>query len=125
MLRLQNDYSVSKCSKGGSCRHKNLAADPAGAVGPLSLFTAVWGGPRGELPIHLESAAFVFHMSRTTPEIIGSPRAACSEPVQRFLACPFSQPNPTPQTRGCLKTARARLTGMSGACLLQWKVPTF
>ena len=40
--------------------------------------------------IHLESAAFMFHMSITTQGITGSLRAACSEPVQRFLACPFS-----------------------------------
>ena len=38
----------------------------------------------------LESAAFVFHMNATTQGITGSLRAACSEPVQRFLACPFS-----------------------------------
>src|SRR5882762_2011057 len=54
--------------------------------------------------IHLESAAFVFHINNTTQGITGSLRAACSEPVQRFLACPFSQPKPTPQTRGCLQT---------------------
>ena len=40
--------------------------------------------------IDLESAAFVFHMTTTTQGITGSLRAACSEPVQRFLACPFS-----------------------------------
>jgi len=40
--------------------------------------------------IHLESAAFVFHITDTTQGITGSLRAACSEPVQRFLACPFS-----------------------------------
>ena len=40
--------------------------------------------------IHLESAAFVFHINGTTQGITGSLRAACSEPVQRFLACPFS-----------------------------------
>jgi hypothetical protein len=40
--------------------------------------------------IDLESAAFLFHMNRTTQGITGSLRAACSEPVQRFLACPFS-----------------------------------
>jgi hypothetical protein len=40
--------------------------------------------------IDLESAPFVFHMSITTQGITGSLRAACSEPVQRFLACPFS-----------------------------------
>jgi hypothetical protein len=40
--------------------------------------------------IHLESAVFVFHINSTTQGITGSLRAACSEPVQRFLACPFS-----------------------------------
>jgi hypothetical protein len=40
--------------------------------------------------IHLESAVFMFHMKATTLGITGSLRAACSEPVQRFLACPFS-----------------------------------
>jgi hypothetical protein len=40
--------------------------------------------------IDLESAAFVFHINGTTQGITGSLRAACSEPVQRFLACPFS-----------------------------------
>src|SRR5258705_6026506 len=58
--------------------------------------------------IHLESAAFVFHINNTTQGITGSLRAACSEPVQRFLACPFSQPKPTPQTRGCLQDTLAR-----------------
>jgi hypothetical protein len=43
-----------------------------------------------DLPIHLESAAFVFHINHTTQGITGSLRAACSDPVQRFLACPFS-----------------------------------
>src|SRR3954470_16876348 len=60
------------------------------------------------LRIHLESAAFVFHMKITTQGITGSLRAACSEPVQRFLACPFSQPKPTPPTRGCLQDTLAR-----------------
>jgi hypothetical protein len=40
--------------------------------------------------IHLETAAFVFHINATTQGITGSLRAACSDPVQRFLACPFS-----------------------------------
>jgi hypothetical protein len=40
--------------------------------------------------IHLESAALVLHMNNTTQGITGSLRAACSDPVQRFLACPFS-----------------------------------
>src|ERR1700722_19997289 len=52
--------------------------------------------------IHLESAAFVFHMMGTTQGVAGSLRAACSEPLFRSLACPFSQQKPTPQTRGCL-----------------------
>jgi hypothetical protein len=42
------------------------------------------------LTIHLESAVFMFHIRLTTQGITGSLRAACSEPVQRFLACPFS-----------------------------------
>jgi hypothetical protein len=41
-------------------------------------------------PIDLESAAFLFHINGTTQGITGSLRAACSEPVLRFLACPFS-----------------------------------
>ena len=40
--------------------------------------------------IHLETAVFMFHIKPTTQGITGSLRAACSEPVQRFLACPFS-----------------------------------
>src|ERR1700734_3980600 len=44
--------------------------------------------PAHRFTIHLESAAFVFHISPTTQGITGSLRAACSEPVQRFLACP-------------------------------------
>jgi hypothetical protein len=40
--------------------------------------------------IHLESAAVLFHITGATQGITGSLRAACSEPVQRFLACPFS-----------------------------------
>jgi hypothetical protein len=46
--------------------------------------------PTDHFTIHLESAAFVFHINGTTLRIIRSLRAACSEPVQRFLACPFS-----------------------------------
>jgi hypothetical protein len=46
--------------------------------------------PTPHFTIHLESAVFMFHMTATTQGITGSPRAACSEPVQRFLACPFS-----------------------------------
>jgi hypothetical protein len=42
------------------------------------------------ITIHLESAVFMFHINGTTQGITGSLRAACSEPVQRFLACPFS-----------------------------------
>jgi hypothetical protein len=42
------------------------------------------------LPNNLESAVFMFHMRLVTLRIIRSLRAACSEPVQRFLACPFS-----------------------------------
>jgi hypothetical protein len=46
--------------------------------------------PTPHFTIHLESAVFVFHINGTTQGITGSLRAACSEPVQRFLACPFS-----------------------------------
>jgi hypothetical protein len=46
--------------------------------------------PTPRFTIHLESAVFVFHMNVTTQGITRSLRAACSEPVQRFLACPFS-----------------------------------
>jgi hypothetical protein len=42
------------------------------------------------LSIHLESAAFVLHITGVTLRIIRSLRAACSDPVRRFLACPFS-----------------------------------
>ena len=51
------------------------------------LFLTAWALRR---TIDLESAAFVFHINVTTQGITGSLRAACSEPVQRFLACPFS-----------------------------------
>jgi hypothetical protein len=52
---------------------------------------AVFGSSISRVPvIDLESAAFVFHINGTTQGITGSLRAACSEPVQRFLACPFS-----------------------------------
>ena len=47
--------------------------------------------PAGPFPAnYLESAAFVFHMRPVTLRIIRSLRAACSDPVLRFLACPFS-----------------------------------
>jgi hypothetical protein len=46
--------------------------------------------PEDGLTNNLESAAFVFHINGTTQGITGSLRAACSDPVQRFLACPFS-----------------------------------
>ena len=54
------------------------------------LFDAFATAPRPHFTIHLESAVFMFHMTGTTQGITGSLRAACSEPVQRFLACPFS-----------------------------------
>jgi hypothetical protein len=54
---------------------------------PAALFLTA---PTHHFTIHLESAAFVFHINGTTLRIIRSLRAACSEPVQRFLACPFS-----------------------------------
>jgi hypothetical protein len=44
-------------------------------------FAPVFNRFTRRLTIHLESAVFLFHMSGTTPEIIGSLRAACSEPV--------------------------------------------
>src|SRR5260370_1217584 len=59
------------------------SANGAVCTSPLTAF-------RHDLTIHLESAAFVFHINHTTQGITGSLRAACSEPVQRFLACPFS-----------------------------------
>ena len=40
--------------------------------------------------IHLETAALMRHISVVTLRIIRSLRAACSDPVLRFLACPFS-----------------------------------
>ena len=40
--------------------------------------------------ILLESAVFLLHITATTLRIIGSLRAACTDPVERFLACPFS-----------------------------------
>jgi len=59
------------------------SSEKAVCAGPLTAF-------RLDFTIHLESAAFVFHISDTTQGITGSLRAACSDPVQRFLACPFS-----------------------------------
>src|SRR5260370_20940778 len=53
-------------------------------------FGPIKDGKRPAGTFHLETAAFLFHMSGTTQGITGSLRAACSEPVQRFLACPFS-----------------------------------
>ena len=55
-----------------------------------NLFAPFLTARRYRFMIHLESAVFVFHMNNTTQGITGSLRAACSEPVQRFLACPFS-----------------------------------
>ena len=65
--------------------------------------------------IHLESAAFMFHMSITTQGITGSLRAACSDPVQRFLACPFQlTKTDAPNTRVSLTPPRALLADIAG-----------
>jgi hypothetical protein len=55
-----------------------------------TVFALVLTSRRYLFTIHLETAAFVFHINGTTQGITGSLRAACSDPVQRFLACPFS-----------------------------------
>jgi hypothetical protein len=57
--------------------------------------------------IHLETAAFVRHMSGETLRIIRSLRAACSEPSSGFLACPFSPNNRRPQHAGVFRHLRA------------------
>ena len=56
----------------------------------IGFFAGLLTASRFRRAIDLESAAFVFHMTVTIQGITGSLRAACSEPVQRFLACPFS-----------------------------------
>src|SRR3954469_12193724 len=75
--------------------------------------------------IRLESAAFVFHMNLTTLRIIRSLRAACSDPCNRVLACPFKLTKPTPQTRGCPATPSRAPGHPPGACLHLWKEPDF
>ena len=55
-----------------------------------AVFVPVLTSRRDLFTIHLETAAFVFHINDTTQGTTGSLRAACSDPVQRFLACPFS-----------------------------------
>jgi hypothetical protein len=64
--------------------------------------------PTLHFAIDLESASFLFHISATTQGITGSLRAACSEPVQRFLACPFQlTKTDAPNTRVSLTLARS------------------
>jgi hypothetical protein len=58
------------------------APDPAGMQ--------MLNRPAGNTRIHLESAALMRHINAVTLRIIRSLRAACSDPVLRFLACPFS-----------------------------------
>jgi hypothetical protein len=94
MLHRQSVYSVSK--------YGSLSKIPAGDFfalqrAPHGRFNSKPGlsvpfltAPTAGFTIHLESAVFVFHINVTTQGITGSLRAACSEPVQRFLACPFS-----------------------------------
>jgi hypothetical protein len=68
-----------------------LARSRPDAIVPLTgCFRANLNRVEPWITIHLESAVFMFHINRTTQGITGSLRAACSEPVQRFLACPFS-----------------------------------
>jgi hypothetical protein len=94
MLRRQTVYFASKFDR--------LSKIPAGIffapqrerapdwAANDTVFVLVLTSRRYRFMIHLETAAFVFHINGTTLGITGSLRAACSDPVQRFLACPFS-----------------------------------
>src|ERR1700694_1772029 len=116
MLNRQSVYSMSK--------YDPMSKIPAG----IFLHCSVRPGPRfnpkpgisapfltvlrPHRTIHLESAVFMFHIKQTTQGITGSLRAACSEPVQRFLACPFKlTKTDAPNTRVSLTPlARSWLT---------------
>src|ERR1700722_19121039 len=91
----------------------------------LTISHLLFGGLRAESTIHLESAAFVFHMSRTTPESSGHREPRVLSPSNGFWLAPSANQNRRPQHAGVPDTPRALLTDRSGACLLQWKVPTF
>jgi hypothetical protein len=57
--------------------------------------------------IYLETAAFVRHMGRKTLRIIGSLRAACSEPSNGFWLAPSAHSNRRPQHAGVFRHPRA------------------
>ena len=56
----------------------------------LTILHLLFGGPRAESTIHLESAVFVFHMSRTTPESSGHREPRVLSPSNGFWLAPFS-----------------------------------
>jgi hypothetical protein len=85
-------------------RHKFLAVQHAGQRpiwSQMDPFAPVFNRAKQRLTIHLESAAFVFHMSGTTPESSGHCEPRVLSPFNGFWLAP-SAPKPTPQTRGCL-----------------------
>ena len=75
--------------------------------------------------LDLESAAFLFHMIPRDLEIIRSLRAACSEPVQRFLACPIQLTNRRLKHAGVSRHPRALLAETAGRLLSYGKNPSF
>jgi hypothetical protein len=79
----------------------------------------------GDVMIHLESAVFMFHMEATTPEIIGSLRAACSEPFNGFWLAPSANQNRRPKHAGVPDTLARSWRLPPGDCVLLWKETNF
>ena len=67
--------------------------------------------------IHLESAAFMFHMMPATQGITGSLRAACSEPVVLVRPTVSGLPLPANQNR------RPKHAGVSDTLARSWLIP--
>jgi hypothetical protein len=89
-------------------------------------FAPVFNRVRPRLTIHLESAVFLFHMNDTTPESSGHCEPRVLSPFNGFWLAPSANQNRRPKHAGVSRHPLARSWLLEpGACLLQWKEPTF
>jgi hypothetical protein len=75
--------------------------------------------------IYLESAAFMFHMTNTTPDSSGHCEPRVLSPSNGFWLAPSANQNRRPKHAGVSDTLARSWRTPPGACLLQWKEPSF
>ena len=68
--------------------------------GLINDFTPPFEGLKAESTIYLESAVFVFHMSRTTPESSGHREPRVLSPSNGFWLAPSANQNRRPKHAG-------------------------